>query len=155
MLLETCGPGLHALLRRITLCGEAAEELLQELFLNLSRSNGFVSADDPAGYAFRAAINLAFAWRRRQSPGASPLESEPTTPPTADPLAILIADEQVQQLLAAIDQLPSLQRDVIVLRFIQQESYECIGARVHRSPRQLRAVCHKAMVSLRKLLAAQ
>jgi hypothetical protein len=42
--LESSGPGLHALLTRLTLREDAAEDLMQELFIRLSKSKAFEKA---------------------------------------------------------------------------------------------------------------
>src|SRR5262245_22798320 len=77
-LLEVHGAELHALLARLTLRAGVAEDLLQELFLKLRGSAGFVRADDRKAYAIRTAIHLAFDWRRRRRT-AEPLLTEPAT----------------------------------------------------------------------------
>src|SRR3954469_12111610 len=64
-LLDTDGRRLHRLLTRLTLRADAAEDLLQELFLRLRDSAGFRMADNPAAFAVRTAVNLAFDWRRK------------------------------------------------------------------------------------------
>ena len=63
-LLDASGPRLFRLLKRLTLREDVAEVLMQELFLALSRSPAFHRAKDPAAYAYRSAMHLAFAWRR-------------------------------------------------------------------------------------------
>ena len=55
-LLQARGPALHALLTRLTLRADVAEDLMQELFLRLRRSAAFPRAGDPGGHATRAAF---------------------------------------------------------------------------------------------------
>ena len=57
-LLDASGGSLHALLTRLTLREDVAEDLMQELFIKLSNSNGLDRASQPVGYAYRSAINL-------------------------------------------------------------------------------------------------
>jgi hypothetical protein len=52
-LLETDCRRLHRLLIRLTLLADAANDLLQELFLRLRSSTGFRNATDPAAFAVR------------------------------------------------------------------------------------------------------
>ena len=52
-LLDANGPYLFRLLHRVTLCEDAAEDLLQELFLKLPASDGFRSATNRLAYAYR------------------------------------------------------------------------------------------------------
>lgn len=49
------GERLYATLTRLTLRRAVADELMQELFLRLSQSDGFDAASDKAAYAWRAA----------------------------------------------------------------------------------------------------
>ena len=64
-LLAEHGGRLHLLLVRLTLREDVAEDLLQDLFLRLCRSDGMLGATRPEKYLFRTAINLAFEWRRK------------------------------------------------------------------------------------------
>lgn len=150
-LLESAGPGLHRLLTRLTLRPDVAEDLMQELFVNLAQSDGFARAADPAAYAYRAAMNLAFTWRRAQQRTQAMLDGfRPAVPSSDDPLARLEADEQVRLALDAMNDLPDLQRDALTLRYIQQTAYEAIGEMLGKTPPQVRALCHKGICSLRR-----
>jgi len=152
-LLETAGTRLHVLLVRLTLREDVAEDLMQELFLRLSQANGFRQADDPAAYARRAAVHLAFDWRRRQArdrtPGPISTEREADTP---SPLSCLIQHEEYERVLGSLDKLSELGRDVLLLRYLEQESYEAIARQLGKTPHQVRALCHKAIARLRMLL---
>src|SRR4051794_7288180 len=63
-ILDAHGPALHALLLRLTLRQDVADDLLQELFVKLAGSRSFRAAIDPVAYVKRAAVNLALDWRR-------------------------------------------------------------------------------------------
>ncbi len=153
-LLESHGARLHALLTRLTLHRQTAEDLLQELFLKLDRSAGFPRATDPAAYACRAAIHLAFDWRRQRhkTPPPKSLASEPATSPPS-PLALLVQREEFEQVLGALAAVPALSRDCLVLHYLEHESYEAIAQQLGKTPHQVRALCHKGIVRLRTLLA--
>lgn len=60
--LDRSGAELYTLLTRLTLRQDIAEELMQELFIKLSRSRGPAKVTKWDAYARRAAINLAFDW---------------------------------------------------------------------------------------------
>jgi RNA polymerase sigma-70 factor, ECF subfamily len=154
-LLESARPGLHRLLTKLTLRPDVAEDLMQELFVNLAQSDGFVRAADPAAYAYRAAMNLAFGWRRVQQRTQAMLDGfRPTVPSPEGPLARLEADEQVCLVLDAMNELPDLQRDALALRYIQQTAYEAIGEMLGKTAPQVRALCHKGICSLRRVCGA-
>ena len=93
-ILDRHGAELHALFCRLTLRADAAEDLLQDLFLKLRSSAGFARADNRKGYVFRAAVNLALDWRRTRRPVES-LAIEPAA--SADsPVERLIDAEELE-----------------------------------------------------------
>lgn len=155
-LLADHGSQLHALLARLTLRDDVAEDLMQELFLRLSRPGGFSRAKDPIAYAFRSATNLAFDWRRGQN-------RSPRTEPICDqlhdhdrqPLTKLVDREQLQCVLNALGELPKRSRDIVVMRYLQQQSYEGIGRLLGKTSHQARGLCHKALDRLRRLIYKQ
>ncbi|OHB61829.1 MAG: hypothetical protein A2Y76_07340 [Planctomycetes bacterium RBG_13_60_9] len=153
-LLETGGPKLHALLARLTLREDVAEELMQDLFVKLHGAKDQGRIDCWHAYARRTAINLAFDWRRRQAirrtcslDAAAERASD-----DAAPVSRLIESEELEQVLAAIDQLNGASREVLVMRYIQQDSYEEIAGQLGKTAHQARALCFKAMSALRDVL---
>jgi RNA polymerase sigma-70 factor (ECF subfamily) len=154
-LFDTSGARLHRLLARLTLREDVVGDLLQELFLRLWNSNGFDKAEDPGAYAYRAAVNLAFEWRRQQK---TPCQlSEHNCPATNGPSAPgkMIRAEELEQVLDATSKLTDLARNVVVMRYIEQASYEEIGRRLGKKPQYMRSVCAKAMAQLREMLASE
>ena len=151
--MDRSGARLHELLARLTFCREGTEELTQELFLRLCQSKGFERASDPAAYAGRVAINLAMDWRRTKKRQIQPLLPEDETVedyPSA--LEKMVCREEIEEVLNAIARLNRLAREVVVLRYIEQESYEQISERLGKKPQYLRSVCSKALLQLRNLL---
>ena len=153
-LLDTYGVGLHALLARLTLREDVAEELMQELFLKLHGTKDQGRIECWYAFARRVAINLAFDWRRRQATrrrcsldALSERASE-----TDGPLGKLIASEELEQVLAAVGRLHGASREVFVLRHLQQCSYEEIAAQLGKTDHQVRALCFRAMSTLRDVL---
>ena len=155
-LLSDHGGRLHALLARLTLREDIAEDLMQELFLKLTQSNGFAGARDPLAYALRAATNLALDWRRAQK-RTPPTEVSASQPLAQDrsPLSQLVRREEVHRVLDAVAGLPGLSREVMVLRYLEQQEYEAIARQLGKTAHQVRALCHKAVDRLRNLLEAK
>jgi RNA polymerase sigma factor (sigma-70 family) len=153
-LLDAHGPGLHALLLRVTLDREAAEELFQELFARLGESAGFAAADDYPAFAYRTAINLSRDWRRRLRRRSSmqqlPVELQ-GLPKGAD----LAQAEQVARVLDAVARLVGPAQDAVCLRFLMQMSYEEVGRMLGRSAHQARALCHAGLSRVRRALSAE
>ena len=151
--LDTCWPSLHGLLVRLTLRPDAAEDLFQDLFVRLSHAEGFHRTADPAGYAHRAAINLAMDWRRarRRKTEARPLRFDlPAQEPPA--LERMIRQEELEQLLDALADLSDASRDAFVMRHLEGQTYEDVGRRMGKTAHQARALAHKAIRELRTLM---
>ena len=155
-LLDVSGPRLHRLMARLTRREDVVGDLLQELFLRLWNSRAFDKAEDPFAYAYRAAINLAFEWRRRQQIRRQPLEGNyPAAKDNSSALGKIIRAEELEQILNATSKLTDLARDVVVMRYIEQNSYEEIAQRLGKEPQYMRSVCAKAMARLRELMASE
>jgi len=153
-LLDVSGPRLHKLLGRLTRREDAVGDLLQELFLRLWNSKTFDKAEDPFAYAYRAAINLAFEWRRGQQTTCQSLEENCLAAEDgSSALGKMIQAEELEQVLDATSKLTALARDVVVMRYIEQDSYEEIGERLGKKPQHVRSACAKAVAQLRKILA--
>lgn len=152
-LLDTSGPPLHRLLGRLTRREDVVGDLLQELFLRLWNSKAFDRAKDPFAYAYRAAINLAFEWRRQQrTTTCQLLEQNCRAADDSSALEKIIQAEELEQVLNATSRLNDLARDVVVMRYIEQDSYEKMGERLGKKPQHLRSVCAKAMGQLKEFL---
>jgi RNA polymerase sigma-70 factor (ECF subfamily) len=152
-LLDKSGAELFALLTRLTLRQDVAEELMQELFIKLSHSRGPDKAANWDAYARKAAVNLAFDWRRCRKRAEPKLE--PVCEQDSDgesPLGKLIHSEELAETLNAIERLNKLSRQVVVLRYIQQKSYDDIAGELGKSSHHVRALCSRAMSRLRDIL---
>jgi RNA polymerase sigma-70 factor (ECF subfamily) len=153
-LLDRHGRSLHRLLARLTRCKHATGDLMQELFLRLSQAEGTDQAHDLYAYAWRAAANLAFEWRRRQKIRLSPLDDrDPLDESRLPALGRMIRDEQIERLLQATSRLDELARNVVIMRFVEQASYEQIAERLGKNPAYLRSLCSKSLARLRDMLS--
>jgi RNA polymerase sigma-70 factor (ECF subfamily) len=129
---------------------------MQELFLRLSQSEGTTRARDVYAYAWRTATNLAFEWRRGQRFRLSSLDGQEPLDETRLPaLGRMIRDEQIARLLQATSRLDELARNVVIMRFVEQASYEQIAERLGRKPAYLRSLCSKSLARLREMLSEQ
>ncbi len=155
-LLDTSGERLHRLLARLTRREDVVGDLLQELFIRLWNSKAFDKAEDPFAYAYRAAINLAFEWRRKQKATSQIMQENcPATKENPSALGKMIQAEELEQVLNAASKLTDLARDVVVMRYIEQDSYEEIGRRLDKKPQYMRALCSKAITELRGMFAKE
>ena len=154
-LLDKSGASLYTLLTRLTLREETAEELMQELFIKLSNSGGFKKSASRDAYARRAAINLAFDWRRKyRQKLPSPSEVGGQASNESSPLSKMIRTEELEEILDTIGQLKNSQRRAVVMRYIQEQSYDDIAEQMKKTPHHVRALCSKALNRLRDSLGA-
>lgn len=153
-LLASSGVRLHTLLARITLRADAADDLLQELFLKLSRSPGFMSATQPEAYAHRVAVRLAFDWRRAQRrERVVTLDGSDVAAGGRAPLASLAAREELDSVLAGMEALPTQAQQVLSMRFLEGQSYQAIADELGCTAHRARSICHKALTRLRQVVA--
>jgi RNA polymerase sigma-70 factor (ECF subfamily) len=153
--LEKSGETFYRLLTRLTLREDIAEELMQELFMKLSNSNDLNDVKNLDAYARRAAINLAYDWRRsnkRNNLGLDRLQ-EPASNDNS-PLANLVQTEELEQVLDSIGKLNKTSRVVIVMRYIEEQSTEDIAEQLQKTPHQVRALCSRALGHLRDKLGS-
>ena len=135
------GGQIFALLARLTLRNDVAEDLMQELFCNLSRSKGFRRAADPYSYAFarRRTWHSPTGASRRSLPGTmtrDPIES--VAGRGHSPLVDLVMQEELDQVLDCIGRLPRATRSIVVARYLERERYETIADRMGKTPHQVR-----------------
>ena len=109
-----------------------------------------MSDEHPLVKLARATIETYVQERRTIDPPAE-LTPEPASHDPS-PLARAIEAEQLEQVLDAAARLTKLRRDAFVLRFVHSATYEQVGQQLGRSPHQARALCHKAVDRLRKML---
>jgi RNA polymerase sigma factor (sigma-70 family) len=64
----------------------------------------------------------------------------------------MIQAEELEQVLDATSRLNDLARDVVVMHYIEQDSYEKIAEWLGKKPQHIRSVCAKAMAQLREFL---
>lgn len=136
---------------------EEAEEITQEVFARAIASlPRFVVTGAPFhAYLGQIARNLLRdRWRHEQScPGLE--QDVPDVPaPGPAPEAVVLAADQRQVLLNAIEHLPPRYREVLRLRVIEGRTAAEIGARWGRSPEAVRQIQHRAVLALRGEMAA-
>jgi RNA polymerase sigma-70 factor (ECF subfamily) len=154
-LLDKSGAELFALLTRLTLREDVAEELMQELFIKLNNSTSSGKIANWNAYARRAAINLAFDWRRSHKQTVLRLKqvAEPVSNENS-PLGKLIHSEEMQKTLDAVGKLKKSSREVLIMRYLQQESYDNIAEQLGKTSHQVRALCSRAVRNLRNTLGS-
>ena len=155
--MDRSGAELYALLTRLTLREDVAEELMQDLFIKLKNSRSTAKIANFDAYARRSAINLAFDWRRARARRRAGVGLDQITEPIADgasPLGTLMNSEQLQETLSAIGRLKKASREALVMRYIQQKSYDDIALQMGKTSHQVRAMCSRSIGRLRGILGS-
>lgn len=155
-LLDEHGAQLHRLLSRLTLCEHVVGDLMQELFIRLSESRTFAKAENPLGFAWRAAVNLAYDWRKKHKMRCCSLEGEAFEVAEGESVVEkAIRAEEVKRVLEAAMGLDEPGRSVVLMRYIEQQSYEQIAETLGKNERHMRSLCSKSIGKLRLALAQQ
>ena len=155
-LLDEHGDQLHRLLTRLTLCDNIVGDLMQELFIRLSGSGSFGRAKNPFAFAWRTAVNLAYDWRRKHKIRCCSLGDEAfQIPGDESVLNKTIRAEQVQRVLNAVMGLDEPGRSVVLMRYIEQQSYDQIAETLGKNESHMRSLCSKSIGKLRKTMARQ
>lgn len=142
-------PLVNGTLRR--LLGSAADDAAQDVWLAVWR--GLPRLADPAAlpaWVRRVARDRAFQELRRRNRRvtAVPLVADPPAAESDDP-----AD--TDRVRAAVDRLPAVHRDVLVLRFLEGLSYEQTAAVLGCPVGTVRSRLHHAKAALRDLLTPE
>ena len=120
------------LIQRVS-CTQIAKDIAQEAFIRLSKE--FVRSEirQPKAYLYRIARNLVIDHFRRISrePIAQCAELPETIPdPAPDPERYVMAKDELNKLHAAILDLPSRQRDILLMHRFDGLSYDEIAGRL-------------------------
>jgi RNA polymerase sigma-70 factor (ECF subfamily) len=151
-LLRAHGRRLYALLYRLTLSMDAADDLLQELYLRLMKTR-LDRVSRVEAYATRVAIHLAMDWRSRGARAASSISQDPLEPGLG-PIEQVEIREDVERTLDAVRELRAPLREIVVLRYIEGQRYESIASALGKTPQQVRGLASKAIKSLRESLSS-
>ncbi|MFH1150176.1 MAG: sigma-70 family RNA polymerase sigma factor [Actinomycetota bacterium] len=79
------------------------------------------------------------------------LSDELAEPEEHGPVQKVFEEMSNRELYEALSTLPDMQREIVVLRFIEGYSVDCVAGIVGKRPGAVRALQHRAMISLRKV----
>jgi RNA polymerase sigma-70 factor (sigma-E family) len=125
----------------------AAEDLVQEAFIRLSRSAGRIRDHDKAAAYLRSiVINLARDHNRR---GLVSLRHRPPAQPDEPSAEETVAAAHARQLVVdAVRALPRRQRDCVALRYYLELSIEQIAATLGVSPNSVKTHLQRGLRTL-------
>jgi RNA polymerase sigma-70 factor (ECF subfamily) len=130
-------------------------DILQETFVNAARNLGGLREDGKFGsWLFSIAHQKCIQhWRKNRLPEV-PLEDgdDEFVDTDAGPEEWLIRKEREEQFMRLLERLPSPQRAVLLLYFVEDFSIEEIARITEASPGTVKSRLHYAKKALRKLL---
>jgi RNA polymerase sigma-70 factor (ECF subfamily) len=112
--------------------GDAASEVLHEVYLRLGAADAAVAARNPDGYLYRAALNVVADARdadRRWVDKAAIEAIRRSDDTELDPEEIFQARQEWQVLLGALEQLPARRRAVFLAARLDELPHREIAAR--------------------------
>jgi RNA polymerase sigma-70 factor (ECF subfamily) len=151
-LVERYQPRLREFLRSLLADAHAAEDALQDVWLDVFRSVGKLrDAGAFGGWIFRVARDRAYRTLRRKGIATTPIDDvEPPAPAVQGEVEL---DEDERRLVqSCVARLPIEQREVLLLRFVEQLNYEQIALAVGCELGTVRSRLHYAKRALRQLM---
>ena len=131
-----------------------AEDCVSETFSRFLHSiRGGNRPENVRAYLYRAAHNWIIDRYRREPLPELPLEDELHADPEGNPAQTVTKEMERQRVRAAILRLPSEQRQVIELRFLEEWSHDEVAAAIGKTIEATRALQHRAVSTLRQMLA--
>jgi len=131
-----------------------AEECVSETFnrLLLAVKNGGGPRQYLRAYLYRIAHNWVTDQYRRRSLELLPLDDQIPTDAYAEPLHVLAEELERQQVRQALSKLTAEQRQVIVLRYLEDWELTEISQVMDKPVGAVKALQHRALNSLRRIL---
>jgi RNA polymerase sigma-70 factor (ECF subfamily) len=132
-----------------------AEEILQLTFIKLHQSRAsYVRGADPMPWLYTIAHRtfLDEARRRKRSRVAPARDELPDIAATFEESDDPYTEQQIAQVLAALEHLPENQRDALVLTKIQGKSIAEAAGILGTTPGAVKLRAHRGYVTLRELL---
>lgn len=129
---DAYGPRVHRLVRRHTRTESDAEDVTQEIFVDLYRGMaGFRGASSLATWVYRVSLNHCLKHRERRPPEFLPYDDarHAEADPAAGPVQCAARRELADQVQTALDDLTPAHREVVVLHELHGLTYgECAEA---------------------------
>jgi len=154
---DTYAPAIHRYVYRRTGHTDTAEEITAETFHRflVALKQGSGPTDYLSAWLYRVAHNLIVDFYRRQ-PAQEPATLDDVILADGDQgVAYLERQTRVEQARAALQQLTPLQQQIITLRFLEELSIEEVARAVERAEGAVKALQHRALASLHRLLEGE
>jgi len=134
---------------------QASLDIVQEAFINAVRHIGGLREDGKfGGWLFGIAHQKCVQLWRKHTREESALDEVGAAPPEFEtaPDDLLIRQEQEEEFMRRLNQLPPPQRSVLLLHFVEDFSIEQIAEITNTAPGTVKSRLHYARKALRKLM---
>jgi RNA polymerase sigma-70 factor (ECF subfamily) len=111
-------------------CTEAAQDIFQETFIRYAGYGGKDRVENPRAFIFRIAANLATDYLRSHSRHSADDEAEGGEQSALSVERTVMSQQQLEQLIAALDELSPKCREVFVLLKLKHCSYAEVEQRL-------------------------
>ncbi len=130
-----------------------AEECVAETFSRFLGAirDGKGPKDYLRAYLYRVAHNWLMDTYRRQPNPALPLDPNLSTDPASNPAQAVAVEMENREIRALLDQLTPEQRQVIILKFVEEWKNDEIAQALDKPVGAVKALQHRALRSLRRL----
>jgi RNA polymerase sigma-70 factor (ECF subfamily) len=154
---DQLSPGIFRYAMRLLGDSTLAEDCVSETFSRLLQvlHNGKGPKDHLKAYLYRIAHNWITDQYRRQPPPPMELDEDLPIADKENVQAEVEKNHQQERIRSALMNLPATQRQVIVLRFFEGWSVQEVAESLNRSSGAIKAIQHRATISLRKHLIAK
>ena len=151
---ERYNPEIYRYAARLLGDQHAAEDCVAETFSRLLQAvrGGGGPNENVRAYLFRVAHNWIVDYYRRKTDHHSLGEENDLADPLGNPTHQVSQEWERERVRAAIFRLPLEQQQVIQLRFIEDWSHEEVAGYLGKTVEATRALQHRGLVSLRKML---
>ena len=154
--MQQISPRMRVAIRPYARDDDDADDLLQDCWVQvIDQLDNFKRNGSFPAWAIAVGKNVGrMALRRRQRAGeqrAAPESSEAVLDPGPNPEEQLVSSEMGELLNSALARLPDRERDMMVLRFVEDLSTADAAARIGVNARSARAIQRRAVHRLRSM----
>jgi RNA polymerase sigma-70 factor (ECF subfamily) len=134
--------------------GALAEDCVSETFSRFLKAvrDGIGPVENVRAYLYRMAHNWVTDHYRRQPLPPLSLEADLHGATDANPSQLVAGQMERERVRAALLHLPPDQRQVVELRFVEDWSHEAVAEALGKSVEATRALQHRALNALRRIL---
>lgn len=152
-MIERHGDKVFRLALRCTGCRQQAEDITQETFLRAyTHLDRFDGNRPPGPWLMKIALNLCRNWARKNRELPAEIERKSAQP---GPEQSFLENEQRQELMRALNGLPEMYREVLLLRHVSELSYREICDVLGLELSLLKNRLYRGRMMLRDMLEAR